>query len=106
VPARSPIARVDTARDRHTAGCERLHVMRRIAVTLALVLFGTTLGMSHAGAQPAVDRAAQALRQDPVFVDPSAERALSASDAVRLRDQIRASGQPIFVAILPGTTFG
>jgi LPXTG-motif cell wall-anchored protein len=71
---------------------------------MALVLLVSLVGMSEVGAETAVDRAAQALRHDRVFVDPGAERTLSASDAARLRDQIRATGQRIFVALLPVST--
>jgi hypothetical protein len=45
--------------------------------------------------------AAEALRRDPVYVDPSAERALTETEADRLRDEIRSSGTPVFVAVLP-----
>lgn len=50
-----------------------------------------------------VDRAIAALKSDPVYVDESAERAVSASDADRLRSEIREQkAAPMFIAILPG----
>src|SRR5690242_10318987 len=44
---------------------------------------------------------ASALREDPVFNETDAERALSPGDADELRARIRASGAPIYLAILP-----
>ena len=53
--------------------------------------------------QPIIDEAAQGLRSDPVYVDPGATDALSASEAEELRDRIAASAAgPIFIAVLPG----
>lgn len=43
------------------------------------------------------------LRQDPVYVDPQAERALDESEAQQLRAQIRDAGTPIYVAVLPAS---
>ena len=51
-----------------------------------------------------IDRAAAALRADEVYVDPAAERRISAEDADRIRDRIETSGAgPMYVAILPAT---
>jgi hypothetical protein len=66
-----------------------------VALGLALLLPGTALA-------DALDDAATALRGDPVYVDPSAERAIGADEADRLRDRIRrADAGPVYVAILP-----
>jgi len=54
-----------------------------------------------AGAQDAVDRAAQALKQDPVYVDPEAENALDGDDTAALRSRIADSGLELHVAVLP-----
>ena len=58
-----------------------------------------------AGAQVqtgSLSRAADELRTDAVYVDPDAERALSADEAERLREQIRsANAGPIRIAVLP-----
>src|ERR671916_1822629 len=60
-----------------------------------------------AGAAPqqsgddAVTVAAEELRRDPVYVDPDAERALTGAETDELREQIRSSDVPVFVAVLP-----
>jgi hypothetical protein len=48
-----------------------------------------------------VDEVAEALRSDPVYVDPSAERALSESEADEVREAIRDVGTPVYIAVLP-----
>jgi hypothetical protein len=50
-----------------------------------------------------VDDAAGALRSDPVYVDPAAERALSDAEAEELRESIRDAGEAVFVAVLPAS---
>src|SRR5687767_601603 len=55
-----------------------------------------------AAAGPQIDAAVEALRQDPVYVDPEADAGLSSSDAERLRERIASAGEgPIYVAVLP-----
>jgi hypothetical protein len=50
----------------------------------------------------AVEVAASALRSNPVYVDPSAERRLDAGEADRIRNRIQQTGAgPMYVAILP-----
>ncbi|MDQ6616245.1 MAG: hypothetical protein M3083_16275 [Actinomycetota bacterium] len=91
----------------------RIGVIRATITTmLAVVAVGLLVAMlaaaallvpaAPAGAATAVDRAVGALRQDPVYVDPAAERPLTAAEADRLRGQIRSS-QPILVALLPSS---
>ena len=76
----------------HTCG------MRLLAVTVALLLVLT----GTARAQGQLDRAAEALEMDPVYVDPDAERAISDREADGLRRAIAESGAgPIYLAILP-----
>jgi hypothetical protein len=54
-----------------------------------------------AGAQSGVDGAADALRSDPVYVDPQAELA-DQVDAGALRARIKSAGAaPMFIAVLP-----
>lgn len=53
-----------------------------------------------------IDEVGEALRSDPVYVDPNAERALTAGEADELRDAIRQAGTPVFVAVLPGSLAG
>jgi MYXO-CTERM domain-containing protein len=68
----------------------------RRPTVLALVLGATLL----VAAAPA-DEAASGLRQDPVYVDPSAEAVLPEPDAEDLRRRVEAAGTPVFVAVLP-----
>ena len=44
---------------------------------------------------------ADALRNDPVYVDEGAERAISESDAERVRAAIGDANTPIYIAVLP-----
>src|SRR5215211_6275960 len=54
-----------------------------------------------------IDRAAQTLRSDPVYVDPQAKPTISAADERRLENEIaREGGGPIYVAVLPGSVRG
>ncbi|MDF3302547.1 hypothetical protein [Streptomyces tropicalis] len=48
-----------------------------------------------------VSTVADALRRNPVYVDPAASGQLSAADADALTRQIRDAGKPLFVAVLP-----
>jgi hypothetical protein len=60
---------------------------------------------AHAGAL--IDRAAQQLGSDNVYVDPDASPTLSASEAQRLRDRISADGAaPMYVAVMPQRIVG
>ena len=81
--------------------------MRRAVVMIVLVLvLGIVATAPGAGAQsagPVIDRAAQSLKTDNVYVDPAAELEISDADADELRQQIRASDVPIFIAVLPAT---
>jgi hypothetical protein len=72
-------------------------MLRGAAITAAL---GLALP-SVAAAAAVLDRAAEALRDDVVYVDPDAERALSEAEADRLRSRIREAGGGVYVAILP-----
>jgi hypothetical protein len=55
-----------------------------------------------AHAQSTLSEAARALDSDPVYVDPDAERALTGSEAERLRDAIREDGAgPLYLVVLP-----
>ena len=67
-----------------------------------LVVFLLALAVvPAAGAGTIVNRAAQALANDPVYVDPSATTA-SQADAGVLRREVTAKGKgPIYVAVLP-----
>ncbi len=74
--------------------------MRVLLLTLTLLL----VAVPGAAAQSAVDRAAQALENDPVFVDPQAENALAEGEADALRRRIEAEAPGVLrIAILPGS---
>jgi hypothetical protein len=76
--------------------------MRRVVMLLVLLAILTTTPVAHARMTgPIIERAAQALKSDPVYVDPAAERKLSAAEEDELRQEIRDSGAAIFVAVLP-----
>jgi len=74
---------------------------RRWLAPLALVALLLVLAPS-ARAQGGVSAASEALRDDPVYVDPAAELA-DQVDAAALRSRIAATGAPIFVAVLPAS---
>lgn len=76
--------------------------MRR-AVLLALVVVWTIAPAAGAQTQTGtvIDRAAQALKGSPVYVDPDAEAELSDGDAEALRSKIADAGIPLFIAVLP-----
>jgi hypothetical protein len=78
-----------------------IQLMRRaallvlLALGMVLLLAGVTLGQSSP------DQVVEALRRDPVYVDPAAENTLDPAAADRLRAAINQAGTPIFIAILP-----
>ena len=78
--------------------------MRRASPLLVLPLLFAVLVLTAAAPTTTgvlVDEAAAELRQDPVYVHPDAERALSDGEAEALRDRIRDEGLALFVAVLP-----
>lgn len=83
--------------------------MRPFHALLTAVVAGTLLVISApaASAAPDVSQAAAALRSgDPVYVDPAAENALSASETADLTQQVLDTGLPIYVAVLPASAAG
>jgi hypothetical protein len=67
-----------------------------LAIALCLI------AAAPAQSQSALSRAATALRDSPVYVDPDAERALSEAEQKRLRELIADShAGPMYVAVLP-----
>jgi hypothetical protein len=71
----------------------------RVAFVAALVFLVVT-PVARAGT--IIDRAAAALENDPVYVDPSATKTISASDERRVEREIETRGHgPIYVAVLP-----
>ena len=76
--------------------------MRRLVVLLvaALWIAAPAVG-AQTGTTTVVDRAAEALKASPVFVDPDAEADFSEEDAEALRDRIEGAGLALFIAVLP-----
>jgi hypothetical protein len=71
---------------------------------LLLVIATCLLVAPPAQAQDVLSEAAQALRDNPLYVHPGAERALSEREQARLRDLIAASGAgPMYIAVLPAS---
>jgi len=67
---------------------------------LPFVLALAFAGNATAGA--ILDRAATALQNNPVYVDPSAEKSITAAQAEQLRTEIETKGHgPIYIAVLP-----
>ena len=77
--------------------------MARTSLLTALVAVLLAVTATPAAAASTIVEVADALRRDPVFVDPDAELAIGDDDADRLRDEIRGAGTPIFVAVVPGS---
>src|SRR3954469_1311427 len=76
--------------------------MRR-PIALSVVL-AALVAAAPAHAQSTVTKAAGELRRSPVYVDPDAERALSASETARLRRLISSEGAgPMYVVVLPAS---
>jgi hypothetical protein len=81
--------------------------MRRAGfVTVLIVVAGTWIGAAPPAwamqADSVVEQAANALRTDSVYVDPSAEAALDPEETDQLRDRISQSeAGAIYVAVLP-----
>jgi hypothetical protein len=80
--------------------------LRRMLLTTMLAVTAALATAPSVAAQQTttrLDKAAEALRSDPVYVDPDAERALSDAEADDLREAIRREDAgPLYVAILPG----
>jgi hypothetical protein len=74
---------------------------RRALRALGLAVVLLLAAVAPAGAQSGVDAAVDALKSDPVYVDPDAELA-SQVDADALRARIKSAGAaPMFIAVLP-----
>ncbi|MEV5675327.1 hypothetical protein [Streptomyces sp. NPDC052179] len=74
---------------------------------LLLIFAAVVLALAPAAsAAPAatLNDAAQALRKDPVYVDPGARDQLSAAQEKALEKKITDADKPVFVAVLPATS--
>ncbi len=79
--------------------------MRRRVFVVAVLAAAALAPAATAG--PIVDRAVHALQSDPVYVDPSAEKAIGAANAQELRRTIdSANAGPVYIAILPSSAEG
>ena len=72
---------------------------RTFVVLLAVVAGLATAPAAVAG--PVLDRAVSALRDEPVYVAPAAERRLTEAEADELRARIAAADSTIYVVVLP-----
>jgi len=73
----------------------------RTTVVAVAVLLGV-LGMAGAAtALESMGAVAAALKQSPVYNDPAAERALSASETDELLAEVRSAGTPLYIAVVP-----
>ena len=75
---------------------------RRVPVLAGLVLCLLVGLATPASAGPWVDRTAGSLRDDPLYVNPSARPTLSAAEVERVRARLAVAGTPVLVAVLPG----
>ncbi|MDQ4148723.1 MAG: hypothetical protein M3164_01830 [Actinomycetota bacterium] len=79
----------------------RGHLVRIVLAVAGLLVLATPASAQTTTAS-VVDRAADALTRDPVYVDPQASPGLSQSEADNLRQRISQSeAGPIYIAVLP-----
>ncbi|WP_369273606.1 hypothetical protein AB5J55_29920 [Streptomyces sp. R11] len=76
-------------------------LMRLLIVPVAATAAVLVTGPPGAHAATDVSRVAEALRDDPVYVDPAASDQLSSADAEALADKIKDADKPVFIAVLP-----
>ncbi|MEV6073506.1 hypothetical protein AB0L80_00105 [Streptomyces sp. NPDC052069] len=85
----------------------RKRLFSTLMAGLLLIFAAVVLALAPAAsAAPAatLDDAAQALRKDPVYVDPGARDQLSAAQEKALEKKITDADKPVFVAVLPATS--
>jgi hypothetical protein len=75
---------------------------RRAVLAVAGALAVVAVTALPAAAGPWVDRTTGSLRDDPLYVDPSARPTLTPAAAAQVRARIARTGTPVFVAVLPG----
>ncbi len=75
--------------------------MRSLIVPVVAAAAVLTAGAPGAHAATDLSQVAEALREDPVYVDPAASDQLSSADAEALADKIKDADKPVFVAVLP-----
>ncbi len=73
-----------------------------VALAGLLMALGAALAAAPgAAAASDISAVANGLEKSPVYVDPAASGQLSSADADRLAQQIKDSGKPVFLAVLP-----
>jgi hypothetical protein len=77
-------------------------VLARGLAVFMIAFAALAAGSTGAGAATDVSAVADALRESPVYVDPSMARVLSEADADALAARIEKADKPLFVAVLPG----
>jgi hypothetical protein len=83
-----------------------MRLLRLLMLVALLLLAAAPAARGQAVAPQSLREAAEGLRSDTVFVDPSAENALDEAEAEALRERIEAAGGRIYVAVLPGDADG
>ncbi|KOU77040.1 membrane protein [Streptomyces sp. MMG1533] len=76
-------------------------LLTALALAVLTALTVLTAGVPSASAATGVSTIAEALREDPVYVDPAASDLLSSADADALAEQIKDADKALFVAVLP-----
>ncbi|MEU0603586.1 hypothetical protein ABZ484_35990 [Streptomyces sp. NPDC006393] len=74
------------------------HLLVVLAVAVMAVL---ATGAPPSAAATGISAVAQALRENPVYVDPAASAQLSKADADTLARRIKDADKPLFIAVLP-----
>jgi hypothetical protein len=76
--------------------------MKRLALAAALIAAALVPATAHAGT--IVNRAAESLQNDPVYVDPAASPTISGDEEQELEQRIVSTGAgPMYLAILPAS---
>ena len=75
--------------------------MTRLLSAALVIVLSVAAGAAGVARANGLDTVAEELRQDFVYVDPDAERALSTQEADEVRDAIREADTPIYIAVLP-----
>ncbi|PAZ12374.1 hypothetical protein CLM62_30370 [Streptomyces sp. SA15] len=76
-------------------------LLTALALAVLTALAVLMAGAPRAEAATSVSTIAEALREDPVYVDPAASDEMSQSEADALAKQIEDADKPLFVAVLP-----
>jgi hypothetical protein len=72
-----------------------------LALAAAALACLTVVPTASAHGGELIAKAIESLRTDPVYVDPTSVPTIEPQDADRLRDQVRAAGGRLYVAVLP-----